>query len=185
MVKSLFHHLLLVCFFLAGQSSAWNGRAYQGEDAYRHLYPGEATRQSSLKQKFLDVLFSQLLRKETAAGNAKQDLAEEEADRLTSITRYVGVGYNLLKGSPEGDFDRGGADPGIMINRGVIFEFTYDEGKEAVFLDEKVQVPDQVGFHPRETCATKSRESVFSGAKSYQDSLNFGISPSGNTNVTP
>ena len=72
-----------------------------------------------------------------------------------------------------------------MINRGVVFEFTYDEGKEAVFLDEKVQVPDQVGFHPSETCVTKSRESVFSGAKSYQDSLNFGISPSGNTNVTP
>ena len=72
-----------------------------GEDAYRHLHPGEATRQS-LKQKFLDVLFSQLLRKETAAANAKQDLAEEEADRLTSITRYVGVGYNFLKGSPKG-----------------------------------------------------------------------------------
>ena len=164
----------------------WNGRAYQGEDAYRHLDPamatGEVARQS-LKQKFLDALYLQLLRKETAAANAEQDLAEEEADRLTSITRYVGVGYNLLKGSPEGDFDRGGADPGILINRGVIFEFTYDEGKEAIFFNEKVQVPDQVDFHPTETCVKMSGESVFSGAKSYQDSLNFGISPSGNTKV--
>ena len=161
----------------------WNGRAYQGD---RHLDPGMATGEvarQSLKQKFLDALYLQLLRKETAATNAEQDLAEEEADRLTSITRYVGVGYNLLKGSPEGEFDRGGADPGILINCGVIFEFTYDEGKEAVFLDEKVQVPDQVGFHPRETCVTKSTENAFSGAKSYQDSLNFGISPSGNNSI--
>ena len=34
-------------------------------------------------------------------------------DALYPITRYAGMGYNLLRGNPEGDFKQGGKDPGI------------------------------------------------------------------------
>ena len=40
--------------------------------------------------------------------------ALEQQDLLSLVTRYAGVGYNIIKGNPEGDFDRGGVDP-VMI----------------------------------------------------------------------
>ena len=41
------------------------------------------------------------------------EIAEEQIDRLSLVTRYAGIGYNLVRGNPEGDFNRGGIDPGI------------------------------------------------------------------------
>ena len=35
-----------------------------------------------------------------------------QADQLSLITRYAGMGYNLLQANPEGDFYLGGVDPG-------------------------------------------------------------------------
>lgn len=191
MDMSFIHYLLVICFFLAGQS--FGERNKREGNTYRYAYPtarkitaGENTQ--TLKKKMLDVFFAQLLRQEMLA-NAEwhdtatmldQDLAEEEAaDQLTSIVRYVGVGYNLLKGSPDGSFAKGGEDPGILITQ-VIFEFTYEKGKEDYYLEKTVQVPDQVNFHATASCSAENRTSVYSGAKSYQDSLNFGINPSGN-----
>ena len=186
---SFSHHLFVVCFFLAWHSCAARGRAYREEDAYRHLIPGMATSedaQLSLKQKILELFFAQLLQKEILASAEQQktaamlnqDVAEEETDQLTSITRYVGIGYNLLKGSPDGDFILGGADPGVLTTK-MVFAFTYQENKESYFSDKVVQVPDQVNFQPLVSCSSRNKASVYSGEKSYQKSLNYGIDAKG------
>lgn len=195
MQMSLVHYLLVVCFLQALGLS--NGLAFRDKNEHPHLntylYPAENEisaetngQQSSRKHNLLEVFLAKLLQKEilagaqdTAAAMLDQELAEEEADQLTSITRYVGVGYNLLKGSPDGDFEKGGTDPGILISR-VIFDFTYHDGGEAYFLGTTVKVPDQVDFQPAETCAKMNQASVYSGEKSYQDSLSYGISTKGN-----
>lgn len=104
--------------------------------------------------------------------------ADEMADQLQAVTRYVGIGYDLLRGSPNGDFDRGGIDPGILSTR-AIFDFTYDKGKEAFFMDKTVRVPDQVKFQPSDSCAKEFQSRAYSGAKSYQRALNFNVNAGG------
>ncbi len=42
-----------------------------------------------------------------------EEIAQEQIDQLSLVTRYTGTGYNLVRGNPEGDFNRGGIDPGI------------------------------------------------------------------------
>ncbi len=45
------------------------------------------------------------------------------------VTRYAGMGYNLLQANPEGDFNRGGVDPGIKTTR-FVFKHTYSHAEE-------------------------------------------------------
>ena len=137
----------------------------------------------SLKQTLVDILLSRILEmnlesaeEEISAMNDGEE-AEEESDRLTAVTRYVGVAYHLLEGSPDGDFDIGGIDPGIRATR-VIFEFTYNRNKSA-YVDGPVAVPDQVNYQPQASCTKDSQNNVYSGAKSYQESLNFGVNAGG------
>ena len=47
-----------------------------------------------------------------------------QLDQLSLVTRYAGTGYNLVRGSPEGDFNYGGVDPGIRTTQ-EIFAHTY------------------------------------------------------------
>lgn len=133
------------------------------------------TPQAGTAHWLLRALYSRIIQKATALTDVvesnSEDIAEEEADKLSSVIRNVGMGYNLLKGSPDGDFDRGGIDPGILRP---IFEFTYKGEKEAFFQQTTVQVPDQVDFQARESCTRKSQSDAYSGAKSYQKSLNIG-----------
>ena len=107
------------------------------------------------------------------------DVNIEERDALYPITRYAGMGYNLLRGNPEGDFDIGGKDPGIQGTRW-IFNLTYTMNKEGHYKGKTVAVPDQVEFQPRWTCASQSLTKAYSGQTSYQKELkrnvNFGIS---------
>ena len=56
-------------------------------------------------------------------------------DALSLVTRYVGVGYDLIKGSPEGEFNGGGGDPGIKITRH-IYDFTYDRNRKAFYMNQ-------------------------------------------------
>lgn len=53
----------------------------------------------------------------------------QELDALYPIARYAGMGYNILRGNPEGDFVQGGRDPGIHDTRW-IFNLTYMSNKE-------------------------------------------------------
>ena len=103
----------------------------------------------------------------------------EERDILYPITRFAGMGYNLLRGNPEGDFERGGKDPGLHDTRW-IFNLTYRMNKEGVYNGKSVQVPDQVEFQPSQTCASRSLTRAYSGQASYQKELQrnvkFGLS---------
>ena len=90
---------------------------------------------------------------------------------------FVGVGYNLLEGNPEGgDLSNGGVDPGLLFTRKV-FKLTWKTNK--VSVDKKYVVPDQVSFAPRESCVTTNKKEVFSGSKSYQEKLNVDVQASG------
>ncbi len=108
-----------------------------------------------------------------------QEATEEMVNKLSVAIRNVGVGYNIIYGSPDGNFNTGGIDPGILSTR-VVFDFTYERGKE-VFKGQSMQVPDQVNFQPQAGCSSSSQNSVYSGAKSYQKSFKFGASPGGMT----
>ncbi|KAM7429490.1 hypothetical protein ABFA07_019668 [Porites harrisoni] len=89
---------------------------------------------------------------------------------------FVGVGYNLLKGNPEGDARYGGVDPGLLITR-KIFQLTWNTNKKSV--DNRFSVPDQVTFAPRLSCVRTYKKEVFFGSKSYQEKLNDDVQVSG------
>ena len=62
---------------------------------------------------------------------------------------FVGVGYNLLKGNPEGgEVSNGGVDPGLLFTRKT-FKLTWSENK--VTVDNKYKIPDQLSFAPPAT----------------------------------
>ena len=94
----------------------------------------------------------------------------QERDALYPITRYAGMGYNLLRGNPEGDFKLGGKDPGIKNTRW-IFNLTYSMNREGYYGDMTVAIPDQVEFHPTQSCAAQSSTRAYSGQTSYHNEL--------------
>lgn len=129
--------MTVACILLPRQSTGHGN--YLHEDKWFAADRQQDANAQSARKMLLDAFLRKILQ-ETAlleSTHAEENLlnlddqnAIEETDQLTTITRYVGVGYNLLRGSPDGDFERGGVDPGIL-STGVIFEFTYDKGKEA------------------------------------------------------
>jgi len=91
--------------------------------------------------------------------------------------RFVGVGYNILKGNPDaGELAHGGVDPGLLADR-KIFKLTWDRNKTSV--DGLYRVPDQVIFVHRSSCVETTTNEVFSGTKSYQDKLKVDVEASG------
>ena len=92
--------------------------------------------------------------------------------------RFLGVGYNILKGNPDGGGKllEGGVDPGLLSTR-KIFKLTWDTNKTSV--DGLYRVPDQVVFVHRSSCVETTTNEVFSGAKSYQDKLKVDVEASG------
>ena len=89
---------------------------------------------------------------------------------------YIGVGYNLLSGNPEGSLSTGGIDPGLLVTR-KIFKLTWNEKKSTVTGTTKV--PDEMSYVPRHSCTKVTHKSVLTGAKSYQKNLNVDASASG------
>lgn len=172
--------LFLIAGLLIGQSiGQYQPGAYQDT---QKVQSRESDAQADMTHWLLKALYRRIVQKAalTDVKSSSEDIAEEEADKLSSVIRNVGMGYNLLKGSPDGDFDRGGIDPGILRP---IFEFTYEDGKEAFFQQTTVQVPDQVNFQARESCTRRSQSDAYSGAKSYQSSLNIGGGVGGEYNL--
>ena len=108
------------------------------------------------------------------------DVIAEERASLYPITRYAGMGYNYLRGNPEGDFMRGGKDPGLKDTRWIL-NLTYAQNK-GQYNARTVFIPDQVEFQPSQTCASRSSTRAYSGQKSYQKELQrnikFGLSDS-------
>ena len=101
-----------------------------------------------------------------------------QADQLSLITRYAGMGYNLLQANPEGDFYLGGADPGIKTTR-FVFDLTYDQGKQVYHMGESLNLPDQVSFHSSDSCASDYTSTAYSGQTSYKDELSINVEASG------
>ena len=117
--------------------------------------------------------------KAQAAVDTYDPIALIELDELSVVTRYAGMGYNILMANPEGDFYRGGVDPGIKSTR-FIFKHTYDDNKEAYYRTSVMKVPDQVAFHMSQSCATRESSSAYSGETSYKKELSVNIEASGN-----
>ena len=91
--------------------------------------------------------------------------------------QFLGVGYNLLEGNPDGgDLANGGIDPGLLFTRKV-FKLSYDTNK--VSIGRQYLIPDQVSFAPRSSCVTTTKKEVFSGSKSYQNKLTVDVSANG------
>lgn len=110
--------------------------------------------------------------------SSDEDIAQEQVDSLSLVTRYAGTGYNLIRGNPEGDFDSGGVDPGIKTTN-EIFAHTYSKRKKAFYLGEAMDVPDQVNFHMSESCASSESMQAYSGRKSYMKELEGSVSLEG------
>ena len=110
-----------------------------------------------------------------AFGVAMVTLAAEHPPGLD----YVGIGYNLLEGNPEGvDLSVGGVDPGLLTTK-KIFKLTWDK----LSAGRKFTVPDQVSFVSLQYCVNTT--GVVFGTKSYQDTLKtYGVEASGKENRT-
>ena len=60
----------------------------------------------------------------------------------TGIRNFIGVGYNIIDGNPEGgDIYLGGVDPGLLVTRPIL-KLTYEENQ--LTSDREYIVPDQV-----------------------------------------
>ncbi|XP_071950812.1 uncharacterized protein [Antedon mediterranea] len=82
---------------------------------------------------------------------------------------FLGIGYNVLDGNPDGsDIAIGGVDPGLLTTRKV-FKMTFDNGK--LSSDNQYSVPDQVTFVPRSSCSNSVSQEIFWGTESYQQKL--------------
>ena len=102
--------------------------------------------------------------------------ATKDVDTAKGL-RFLGVGYNILRGNPDGSqLSHGGVDPGLLSTR-KIFKLTWDRKKTSV--DGLYRVPDQVVFVHRSSCVKTTSNEVFSGAKSYQDKLKVDVEASG------
>ena len=98
-------------------------------------------------------------------------------NQLSLVTRYAGMGYNILEANPEGDFYRGGIDPGVKTTR-FIFEHTYTRGKLVYYRGSSMTIPDQVAFHMTNSCTTSSNYNAYSGQTSYRNELSRSIETS-------
>ena len=98
------------------------------------------------------------------------------------VTNFIGIGYNLIDGNPEGgDVSTGGVDPGFLVSRPIL-KLTYHDSQ--LTSDLEYQVPDQVVFAPRTSCSmTSSHQTVF-GMSSYVKKLSIDVGVSGSQPVS-
>ena len=98
-------------------------------------------------------------------------------DGSPSSVSFVGIGYNIVEGNPEGDDKKhGGIDHGLLVSR-KIFSLTYKTNK----LTDGYKVPDQIAFSPRLSCVQdkETKASIVFGSKSYQSKLRADVEASG------
>lgn len=136
---------------------------------------GEARNIPTDKEIYYDIVKQQSTKQQPDLGLKAKEM---QSDLLSSATRFAGVGYNYIRGSPEGDFATGGRDPGVLITRRIL-KFTYTQGKQATYLGSVMNVPDQVVFQPENSCLQNDRTRAYSGAQSYQQELAGGVSAEG------
>lgn len=98
-------------------------------------------------------------------------IAVSYAASLPEALHYIGVGYNMLRGNPDGDFwASGGDDPGLLSTRKVLSLSSYD------------QVPAELVYEHHDQCRNAHEFSFFSDQKSYQNKLLERVQSSGTNN---
>lgn len=96
-----------------------------------------------------------------------------------SDVSFVGIGYNIVEGNPEGDDKKhGGIDHGLLVSR-KIFSLTYKTNE--LTGDSRYKVPDQIAFSPRLSCVEdkETKASIVFGSKSHQSKLKADVEASG------
>ncbi len=97
--------------------------------------------------------------------NDKAEFNEAEMLQIQEIKEEmkanIAMGYNLLRGNPV--FSVEGVDPGIMKGRRVL----------------DIDFENPVVFHPTDSCSWVDEVQVFSGTKSYQETLDADITAEG------
>ena len=113
---------------------------------------------------------------EDVAQSQTEDVAESQTVD-TSIAYYMGVGYDLIKGNPDGDdFTTGGVDPGLRLR--YIFKLTDNSG--TTLSPVSGVWPIQVGYSPPvHACSSVNEVNAFSGSKSYQSKLDVSVDAEG------
>ena len=99
--------------------------------------------------------------------------AATKAKPRTPAVDYLGVGYNLIDGNPEGDPEHGNVDPGLKHTRRML-ALTYNANRRT--NDDKISLPDQATYSPRLSCTAEVKKSSYHGAKGYQKQLQVGVS---------
>nr|XP_054774222.1 uncharacterized protein LOC129282359 [Lytechinus pictus] len=89
---------------------------------------------------------------------------------------FIGIGYDIIDGNPEGSFGIGGVDPGLLVSRR-IFKLSYDLSKTS--NDNLYSVPDEVAFIHRSSAVTSSTHTTFYGESSYASKLSAQVDVSG------
>ena len=92
---------------------------------------------------------------------------------------FVGIGYNIVEGNPEGDDKKhGGIDHGLLVSR-KIFSLTYKTNELTV--DSRYKLPDQIAFSSRLSCVEdkETKASIVFGSKSHQSKLKADVEASG------
>ena len=96
-------------------------------------------------------------------------LLAANAATVPQALHFVGVGYNLIRGNPDGDFwARGGDDPGLLSTRKVL-KLTASSG-----------VPNEVIYEHHDACRKAHEFTFFHDPQSYQTELMERIMTSGN-----
>ena len=91
---------------------------------------------------------------------------ECHAERFPNI-RYLGMGYNLIKGNPDDQY----YDPGYLFS---VLKFTWNN--EDTTSDGKYEVPNEVQALQIGSCGYESLVRAVFGEKSYQESLDVEVS---------
>ena len=92
---------------------------------------------------------------------------------------FVGIGYNIVEGNPEGDDKKhGGIDHGLLVSR-KIFSLTYKTNE--LTGDSRYKLPDQIAFSSRLSCVEdkETKASIVFGSKSHQSKLKADVEASG------
>lgn len=88
---------------------------------------------------------------------------------LPEALHYIGVGYNMIRGNPDGNFwAAGGDDPGLLSTRKVLK------------LSSNDAVPAEIVYEHHDQCRSAHEFAFFSDSKSYQNKLLERVKSSGN-----
>ncbi len=92
---------------------------------------------------------------------------EEKLKLLSGVGRLIiGVGYNLLRGNPDGE-GNSAADPGIQT------------GSKVLKTDYDDTVSDPIKVVPHSDCSASKTVGIYSGTKGYQEALGVDVTAEG------